>query len=244
MDRTGDRIEVSAILFDIGDTLVEASNISEVALKRVTDDFYLRGLISNRRRFLAIYRNVDANTHGPRVNHLFSDIHIIRESLTRAGYSPSLSLSGQFLEEYRAVVRRQLRKDRKLISLFRRLKDEGFQLGIVTDGTTNEQMEQLASLGLVQYVDVVVTSEEAGVEKPDPKIFKQALARLSVHDPSRALMVGDDISKDIVGATNLGIRTALVGHSTGFVSTAGGRAPDLVLKSALELPSHLSLLRE
>jgi putative hydrolase of the HAD superfamily len=67
----------------------------------------------------------------------------------------------------------------------------------------------LAALGLSQRVDAIVHSSEAGSAKPDPGIFRAALARLGV-PPADALHVGDDPAADVTGARRAGLGTALV----------------------------------
>jgi len=64
-------------------------------------------------------------------------------------------------------------------------------------------------LGLTGHVDFVVTSREAGAQKPDPPIFEMALAR-SGTDASDTVLVGDQLESDVVGALNVGIRPVLM----------------------------------
>lgn len=67
--------------------------------------------------------------------------------------------------------------------------------------------EVLAVTGLAPLVDGVVTSAEAGVAKPDPALFRLALAGA---DPRRALHVGDEPATDLAGARAAGIEALLV----------------------------------
>jgi putative hydrolase of the HAD superfamily len=64
-------------------------------------------------------------------------------------------------------------------------------------------------LGVVGAFDLVVDSGIAGIEKPDPRIFRVALDRFDV-EPSRALHLGDTYATDIVGARAAGLRVALI----------------------------------
>jgi HAD superfamily hydrolase (TIGR01493 family) len=63
--------------------------------------------------------------------------------------------------------------------------------------------EHLEDLGLARYFAAIVTSGEAGVPKPDPRIFHLALDRLGVA-PERALHVGDS-EADELGARAAGM---------------------------------------
>ena len=82
-------------------------------------------------------------------------------------------------------------------------------IGIVTNGPTEVQRAKLELLGIDRLVDYVVVSEEFGVAKPDPAIFREAL-RLAEVQPEEALFVGDSAEFDMVGARAAGIPTVWV----------------------------------
>ncbi len=88
------------------------------------------------------------------------------------------------------------------------LREAGTAVAVVTNLTTHVQLEKLARLGIDEYVDRLVTSEEVGREKPSAIPFTTALAGLDLR-PSEALMVGDNVDADVVGANAVGMDTAL-----------------------------------
>jgi HAD superfamily hydrolase (TIGR01509 family) len=100
----------------------------------------------------------------------------------------------------------------------RRLRAAGLRLGVVSnsDGRVEEALE---AAGLRRYLDVVVDSTLAGVEKPDPAIFRTALDALGVA-PSQALYVGDLYDVDVIGANAAGIPAVLL-LEPGGVAPAG-----------------------
>lgn len=75
---------------------------------------------------------------------------------------------------------------------------------ILTDLTADVQHRKLNKLGLMPYLHSIVTSEEAGTEKPSPLMFSLALKKLKL-DAKDVCMIGDSYEKDIVGANNCGI---------------------------------------
>jgi HAD superfamily hydrolase (TIGR01549 family) len=89
-----------------------------------------------------------------------------------------------------------------------RLRNAGLKLGVVSnsDGRVAEALE---AAGLREYFDVVVDSALVGVEKPDPAIFRAALAALDV-SPAEALYVGDLYEIDVVGARAAGMDAVLL----------------------------------
>jgi putative hydrolase of the HAD superfamily len=90
----------------------------------------------------------------------------------------------------------------------------------------------LGPTGLLEHVDGVVTSADAGAAKPDPAVFRRALALAGV-DGGGAVHVGDSLDNDVAGARAVGIRAILVQRA--------GEPPDGVeaVRSLTELPDVL-----
>ena len=89
-----------------------------------------------------------------------------------------------------------------------RLRRAGLKLGVVSNSDGRVE-EALRAAGLRPYFDVVVDSSLAGVEKPDPAIFRAALDALGVR-PAEALYVGDLYEVDVLGANAAGIPAVLL----------------------------------
>ena len=79
-----------------------------------------------------------------------------------------------------------------------------YHLHIITNGFEEVQRTKLDVSGLREYFDTVITSEEAGVKKPDRGIFDFALKRTRAL-PTESIMIGDDLEVDILGAMDAGI---------------------------------------
>jgi YjjG family noncanonical pyrimidine nucleotidase len=80
----------------------------------------------------------------------------------------------------------------------------GLRLGVVTNGIDRVQRRRLRASDLMDSFHVVVTSERAGVTKPDPRIMEIALKRLRV-GPEEAFYVGDDPHVDGLAANRASV---------------------------------------
>jgi HAD superfamily hydrolase (TIGR01549 family) len=60
--------------------------------------------------------------------------------------------------------------------------------------------------GLSERLDVLVYSEEIGLRKPDPEIFRHACRRLGV-EAGATMYVGDNLATDVQGAAAVGMTT-------------------------------------
>ena len=76
--------------------------------------------------------------------------------------------------------------------------------GRIAVGITHRR-QKIAACGFAPLLDAVIISEEAGVTKPDPRIFNLALDALG-RSPEDAVMIGDAWDTDIAGAQAAGIR--------------------------------------
>ncbi|CAQ02945.1 HAD family hydrolase [Clavibacter sepedonicus] len=113
----------------------------------------------------------------------------------------------------------------------------GVRLGIVTNGERSQQEPKIAAVGLTARLAPVVCSGDLDFAKPDPRIFHLACAEAGV-DPADAVMVGDRLRTDALGAADAGLGGVWLdrGGRSRIVAPAGGdaavdsRVPGAVLR--------------
>ena len=94
-------------------------------------------------------------------------------------------------------------------ALLESLRSLGLKTGIVANSWPDPGRvlrADAASFGLADRLDVMVFSDEVGVRKPDPAIYRFCCRQLGV-EPSEAMHVGDDLENDVRGAAAAGITT-------------------------------------
>ena len=127
--------------------------------------------------------------------------------LSAAGCEVPLDVAARIWERVRDAPKR-LGLYADAIPALEALKGAGLPLGVISNmGPELERL--LADLGLGGYVDVAMSSGEAGVSKPHARIFQAALAKVGVR-PTEALHVGDGYESDVVGARNAGVHPLLL----------------------------------
>ncbi|HZP43286.1 MAG TPA: HAD-IA family hydrolase [Candidatus Binatia bacterium] len=115
------------------------------------------------------------------------------------------------------------------------LRARGLRLAIVSNFDTR-LLRLVDGLGLARLVDDVVPSTQAGAAKPDPAIFRAALARLGAR-PAAALHVGDHAAVDVAGARAAGMHAALLARGAEAGTPGVPR-----LASLAELPALVDAL--
>jgi putative hydrolase of the HAD superfamily len=110
-------------------------------------------------------------------------------------------------------------------SVLRDLKAAGVDVGIVTNLTTRIQLEKIHHLGIEPYLDLLLTSEETGREKPSSVMFTDPIAQLDAR-PSDAAFVGDDPTADVEGANAVGLESVLFDPRREHDALDGRMRPD------------------
>jgi putative hydrolase of the HAD superfamily len=110
----------------------------------------------------------------------------------------------------------------------------GIPSAIVTDLTAQIQFRKIVYFGLDHYFDYIVTSEEAGFDKPHEAPFKIALEKMQTTG-DRVWMIGDNPINDILGANKSINATTLQKIDTDIKEGIGDCVPHASFKSFNEL---------
>lgn len=124
-----------------------------------------------------------------------------------------------------------------------RIRKTGRKLALIANDNSVNARNIIKTTGLEDYFDVIVISEELGVEKPNQEIFVAALTKLGVK-PENAVMVGNRIDSDIIGANGAGMKSVLFKWNARYneLITSEEEKPDFTIGSLSELPGLLGLM--
>lgn len=189
-----------AVLFDLDNTLVDRDE----ALTRIANALYdaqptihaTLGRSATVDRFLALDEGGLAGRD-----------RLMQRTL---GEWPGITQThAEMLDWYGTLYGLSFRLEPSVDTMLRDLTKRSVPWGIVTNGSANQQ-ETIDAVGFGKLTSCVVISGIAKVSKPDPKIFLQALASLSVEPGRDILFAGDNPVADIGGAHAIGMSTAWV----------------------------------
>ena len=197
--------ECRAVLFDLDDTLFDHRRSARAALASVHRAFASASDFAAFERHHAHYleemhlevlagRATLDDARRERFRRVFAALGI------RVDPADAHRVAAAYRDGY-ARTREAVEGAIELLSALRR----SVNIGVVTNNLLEEQRDKLKVCGLAPYIDELVASEDVGVSKPDPEIFRIALQRLRV-DVAEAVMVGDSWRNDIEGAHAAGLR--------------------------------------
>lgn len=108
----------------------------------------------------------------------------------------------------------------------------GIKLGIVSDAPAKEAWLRLSYLNIQHLFDHIITFDDTKERKPSPVPFKKILSLLNV-EPEESIMVGDWAERDMVGAAQVGMKTAFARYGDVFATKVTNA--DFELKDIIEL---------
>jgi putative hydrolase of the HAD superfamily len=132
--------------------------------------------------------------------------------------------------------------------LVKALKQRGYPLALVADGPVGTFANCLGHYGLFDLFDCHAISENLGVEKPHPAMFRHALDNLGIapEDYGKVVMMGNYLERDIYGANSLGMISVWIDWSPRRpkVPARPEEQPKYTIKLPLELLDVLDQLEK
>ena len=197
---------MKTIFFDLDDTLYKApiEECNEILIAYTAKKYAISlevaktAFETGKKQTKELLPDVAA-TH----NRLLYVQHML-EYLKKNVITDTLELYNVFWDNF--LEKSELRKGVK--ETLEELKSNGVSVGICTDLTAHIQHRKLQKLGLASYIDWLVTSEEAGEEKPSIKMF-HLCAKKAKCGLSDIIYAGDNYKKDFLGASNAGMKAIL-----------------------------------
>ncbi len=240
---------IKAVLFDLGNTLLYFdspwTDTAAQADRELTRALREAGFDVDPAAFPAEVRSRLEVYYSERDAEFieYSTLYVLRSLLEDKGYRdiPDRRLKPALQAMYR-VTQAYWLLEPDAIPMLERLRELGYRLGAISNASDDDDVQALIDkAGIRPYFEVILTSAAAGLRKPHPRIFKMVLQRMGVA-PAEAVMVGDTLGADILGAHNLGMRGIWI---TRRADRAANQAhadtirPDAVIATLAELPGLL-----
>jgi len=206
------------LLFDLGSTLIYFSGdwpqVMADSLRACTHTLRELGYALDEQAFplayYALIQEYQRRRGEPFIE--FTAGHVLREALAAHSQpEPAEEHITAALKAFYAVSQHHWLVEEDAHPTLQSLRAAGCRLGIVSNASDDADVQTLVDNAAIRpYFDFVLTSALAGVRKPHPEIFRQALAHWPDVRPEQVLMVGDLRSADVAGANGLGFSSAWI----------------------------------
>ena len=181
--------KINACAFDLGNTLINDTQLTLDALDGMANWLLERSLIESKPSFIVSYEKINYNTSRPFISHTFGEIDFFERTFNELEiYSISPE---EALIKYREILLEKIRPDPEVVDTFKLLNKRGIQIALISNESVCRVEAYLKATGLKNCFDTIIVSEGVGIEKPDIRIFKEALNRLHT-EANETVMFGDN----------------------------------------------------
>ncbi|RJQ17479.1 MAG: HAD family hydrolase [Nitrospiraceae bacterium] len=228
-----------AILLDMDNSIYEYRPCHEAALAKV-ESILKEAVCMEPAVFREKYMDARKQIHSRLRNTASSHNRLLyfQRLLELGGHGMKIGLASRLYEIYWETFMNNIRIFEGVFNFLEHARMMNIPVVLVTDLTADIQFRKITRLGLENAVDAVVTSEEAGAEKPSREIFELALKKTGCAG-KMIWMIGDSLTKDIAGGKAIGAVTFLRVQD-GESPCLSGINPDIVFKSFHELTCILA----
>jgi HAD superfamily hydrolase (TIGR01509 family) len=168
---------IKFIVFDLDGVLVEAKEIHyntlNQALKEVGDEYVI-----TEAEHLSTYDGLKTNQKLDmltKAKGLPKDVH--EQVWNRKQHLTIEAIS-------------QLQTNHVLVSVFKELRDRGYQLACASNSIRRSVLVMLSKIGLIEYMDLIISNEDVKNSKPHPEMYWKAMSMMGVL-PEETLIVED-----------------------------------------------------
>ena len=195
---------ITDVFFDLDHTLWDFEKNSALTFKKIFEinnvqinvDVFLTHYVPINLKYWKLYREEKIEKHALRYVRL-------NDTFEAVGYKVNDDLIHKLSDDY--IIH---------LSAFNHLFENTFEildylslnytLHIITNGFDEVQYKKMSHSKIDHYFKTITNSENAGVKKPNPKIFNFAL-NLANTQANKSVMIGDSYEADILGAKNMGM---------------------------------------
>ncbi len=222
--------EIDAVVFDLDNTLLDRTALFAGVAAAFYDEYLADRDSVAREAALDLMVLWDEDGYGD------------RQAMRRRWLTewPNSGLDDDSLAAwYGSATDRLARPDAEVNAMLTELNERGMPWGIVTNGDSDRQRGKIRGADLDRLARFIIVSGEMGYEKPDLRIFRDALEATELTAPERVLFVGDTPTADIDGAKRFGMQAAWIRRGRDY--PAGLLPPDYVVDRVTEVRGVLGL---
>ena len=210
---------IKGVVFDLDNTLLDFMKMKEFAVKAAIKSMIEAGLEVDEEKsyseIISIYEQFGWENQKVFDVFLEKSIGHVDNKFLAAG-----------IVAYRRAREANLMAYPNVNKTLMALAKSAIKMGLVSDAPSREAWMRIYYLNLYHFFDVVITLDDSGERKPSAKPFQMALDRMGLR-PEETVMIGDWPERDVVGAQQIGMKTAFARYGVTVGTLRSGADWDL-----------------
>ncbi|MHA2179800.1 MAG: TIGR02253 family HAD-type hydrolase [Promethearchaeota archaeon] len=234
---------IKLIGFDLDDCLFDSTGLSDKARIKGIDAMINLGLKIDRNEAIKIIYDIVkeyGSNFSEHYNFFIRRLNQLNENIEFIRYNDQYKFVAAAVMAYHEEKVNSIRLYDDVEICLKRLNDLAIKTAIITDGLPIKQYEKILRLKIDDLVDLIIISDEIGIKKPNPELFRYWLKKFNVKG-EEAIYIGDRIDKDILPANINNIHSVYLHrggkydkHDTSL-KIEGHLKPDYEISNLIEL---------
>lgn len=240
--------KITTVFFDLGNTLIYPAHdwqpVYQAADRALFERLTQLGCRLNFDSFLECFlnqlevyysqRDVDLSERGT--------ASVLQSVLAQQGCQLPADQIPAAIDVMYAVTRQNWLLEEDAIQTLQALQQQGYRLGMISNASSGDDVRALLEMHAIgSFFDPIIISADLGIRKPHPAIFKAAL-QVCQTLPEQAVMIGDRLGADILGARHSGLASIWITRRVESEKRARSAdiQPDGCVGTLSELPDLLA----
>lgn len=196
-------MKYNTIFFDLDDTLIDTRKNGKQALIELYDYYNVKNHYASFDDFFDVYQKINLDLWDRYEHGQITKDELITERF-KCTFKGILDLSDKQSKEVNNTFLNHTIEKKNTIEGMLDILDylaTKYPMYILSNGFKEVQDRKMKKIGIDKYFKKVILSDHVGKNKPHPKIFSHALSEAKASN-SASIMIGDNLSTDIIGAKN------------------------------------------
>ncbi len=243
---------IRGVIFDLGGTVIRLTFPWEIVFKEsqqaLVEQLLREGVNLDAAAFATEFRRaMELNDRSRETAFLeTTTATVLRMVLSRFGVTDLAEESVQrAVARFYTVTESQWEVMPGVYNVLGELRQTGYRLGMISNAGDDANVQRLVDrCSLRSYFNPILVSAAIGLRKPNPALFRMLLQVWQIQ-PCEAVMVGDTLAADILGAQNVGLHQiwlAAEADTPANRAHTGAILPEVTASSLYELPELIARL--
>ena len=207
------------ILFDINGTLLNYWETKINSYHYTFSEICKRYKRNYNDRYIRVFDKIEKDLNEKKVNQEIVSIRRFEIFLHLEFNEGSKDIAAFYRKMYNDFINKNISTYSDVVPVLSKIRGTDITMCIISNGPCENQKLRLEQAGILSYFDKLFFSEVIGNRKPDTGFYNYVFNSLSIKN-SDAIVVGDSLKEDYLGAQNYGVDALLLDRKNVNINTS------------------------
>lgn len=169
-------------------------------------------------KYISEFNKIEEDLNNKKVNQKIASFRRFEIFLLQEFNESSKDLAVFYRNMYNEFINKNISVYSDVIPVLRKINCTDISMCIISNGPSENQKLRLEQAGILSYFDKLYFSQDIGKRKPETAFYNYVFNSLSIRK-SDAIVVGDSLKEDYLGAMDYGVDALLLDRKNSNINT-------------------------